>query len=398
MEREVIENPGAEIKSECQKEESCLKMLDALIETTKQEYHEIFERRSNSKQRQSKPPNQESESDSEGEQFCGGFNERKQKSRQAEMDERIRSAIRADEDIQMDKSVHENFNASSTKPCGTHNCGIGNCDTNLQAEKLYFDGNSDSSPSSENNDTTCIMKSLHVSLTTTHKSQQKTHNEFPQEQSTADQIKAPETDTRKIECGKVQIELYEKIISNLLQERQKNLEIILQLKHQLNCYEKRFQDLEKLAKVAAKYEDLTHDVSKLQKELQVFHLREQIYQSFLAKNRSDLCLYETMNVKVDGSEIVGQLSSKNQPERCVSEAFSEKCNAKKISDKNESLPDDRFASQCAQAQLEFSLHAEIGCSKMPANQVLQIVQHLQKTIIEQGNEIKNLRSTFAKMT
>ena len=406
--------PGKQrASSELEKEENCLKLLDALIAATKKDYHEVIENRTLEKQRRLQLKSSCKDSDGESDDDddddgCSTHNVSKiqtQRNKQAAIDERIRSAIRADEDkvaIGVTTGVPDSSDSVSSveEPSGTHNADVNEslraptkepCGSLSSDDKLHnIQGAGIELPvNSNSHDTTMKTDIFHPSLNASPRNQQKIANVSSHSSFSEDHFLDSAVETQPIEQGKVQVQMYEKIISNLLQERQKNIEIVLELRHQINVYERKFQDLEKLSEVSAKYECLLDDVSKLQKELQIFHLREQIYQSFLAKTKSNSC----------------QIHGENDPKNIASDNDkfgAQQCNSSNLSQKMEPhrVFSDLSATGCSTRAQDVGspTQEETGCSKMPANQVLQIVQHLQKTIIEQGNEIKNLRSTFAKMT
>ena len=138
------------------------------------------------------------------------------------------------------------------------------------------------------------------------------------------------------------LELYRILVRNLLLERDACVELVLEQSEKIVSYEQKVQKFENLIEMEDKYNQCLKTVQELENKLHVYELRENIYrQSFC--NRKDR---ESSLESGEGANI---------------------------------LPNQSVSS-------------------ISTNQMLQIVQQLQKVISEQGSEIQKLRSTFCTFT
>ena len=136
------------------------------------------------------------------------------------------------------------------------------------------------------------------------------------------------------------LEIYKLLVKNLLLERDACVELVLEQSEKIVSYEQKVQKFENLLEMEEKYNQCLETVKELENKLHVYELRENIYRQSFCHRR-------------------------------------------------DSQPDIEESSK---------LFANQNASSISTNQMLQIVQQLQKVISEQGSEIQKLRSTFFTLT
>ena len=143
------------------------------------------------------------------------------------------------------------------------------------------------------------------------------------------------------------VELYKNILKNLLNEREASIELILEQSEKIVTHEQRLKNFESLLEMELKYKQSLKTVEELETKLHVYELRENIYrQSFC--NRTEF--------------------------------------------------DDRNAQSEETANPKTNRFSAAQNVSISTNQMLQIVQQLQKIISEQGSEIRKLRKTFGNLS